>query len=116
MKKVFLAVLAAGLFFACGNDKTNDQANEEVEAPETEVTTETPAVEAETPAVEAETPVAETKAAVAENKSDNKGTTVKADKDGKVSVESDKANVEASKDGGLEIKVNTKGKNSKGNR
>lgn len=113
MKKVFLAVLAAGLFFACGNDKTNDQANEEVEAPETEVV-EAPV--AEEPVVEAEAPVVETKAAVAENKSDNKGTTVKADKDGKVSVESDKANVEASKDGGLEIKVNTKGKNSKGNR
>ncbi|MCQ2264214.1 MAG: hypothetical protein MJZ70_08000 [Bacteroidales bacterium] len=112
MKKVFLAVLAAGLFFACGNDKTNDQANEEVEAPETEV--EAPV--AEEPVVEAEAPVVETKAAVAENKSDNKGTTVKADKDGKVSVESDKANVEANKDGGLEIKINTKGKNSKGNR
>ncbi len=112
MKKVFLAVLAAGLFFACGNDKTNDQANEEVEAPETEVV-EAPV--AEEPVVEAEAPVVENKAAVAENKSD-KGTTVKVDKDGKATVGTENVNVEASKDGGLEIKVNTKGKNSKGNR
>ena len=52
MKKVFLAVLCAGLFFACGNKKQQE--------PETLV--DTPACQAmveETPAVEEQEPVAE---------------------------------------------------------
>ena len=54
MKKVFLAVLAAGLFFACGND-TKDQKKTDEETNKTEV--EAPAAE-ETEATEAETTTA----------------------------------------------------------
>ena len=61
MKKVFLAVLAAGLFFACSND-TKDKAVEEEVTTETETET---TVEEETTAPEAtatvETPAPEKK-------------------------------------------------------
>lgn len=110
MKKLFLVVLAAGLFMACGNnDKTNDQA-QEAEEPVAEVVEEP--VQDQEPVAEV-APVAEPKAAQKEEKS---GVSVKADKDGKASVESENVKVDASKDGNIELKINTKGKSSKGNR
>ena len=111
MKKLFLVVLAAGLFMACGNnDKTNDQA-QEAEEPVAEVVEEP--VQAQEPVAEV-APVAETKAEV--KKEDKAGVSVKADKDGKATVESENVKVEANKDGGVELKINTKGTKSKGNR
>ena len=105
MKKVFLAVLAAGLFFACSND-TKDKANEEqVPETETETTIDEPAPAPETTAT-VETPDPEKK----------DGVKVSANKDGEAKVESEGVSVEANKDGNVELKVNTKGKSSKGNR
>ena len=88
MKKVFLAVLAAGLFFACSND-TKDKAVEE------EVTTAT-----------VETPAPEKKEEVK----------VEGNKNGGVNVETENTKVEADKDGNVSLKINTKGNNTKGNR
>ena len=102
MKKVFLAVLAAGLFFACSND-TKDKAVEEPVAEETEVT-----VEETTPEV------VETTAPVTEEKKE--GVKVSGDKNEGVKVETENTNVTADKDGNVELKINTKGKNSKGSR
>lgn len=102
MKKVFLAVLAAGLFFACSND-TKDKAVEEEVTTETETT-----VEEETTAPEAtvETPAPEKKEEVK----------VEGNKNGGVNVETENTKVEADKDGNVSLKINTKGNNTKGNR
>ena len=106
MKKLFLVVLAAGLFFACNNDKTNDQA--EAETTDQEQVTEDQPAAAETAPVQEQAPVAE-------NTTPKAGTTVNADKDG-AKVESEGVSVEANKDGNVSLQINTKGKNSKGNR
>lgn len=103
MKKVFLAVLAAGLFFACSND-TKDKAVEEPVAEEVEATVDEPAQEA---TVETIAPVTEEK---------KEGVKVSGDKNEGVKVETENTNVTADKDGNVELKINTKGKNSKGNR
>ena len=105
MKKVFLAVLAAGLFFACSND-TKDKAVEEEVTTETETTIDetTPAPEATTTEV---TPAPEKK---------EEGVKVSGNQNEGVKVESENANVTADKDGNVELKINTKGKNSKGSR
>lgn len=107
MKKLFLVVLAAGLFFACNNDKTNDQAEAETTDQE-QVTEDQPAV-TETAPVQEQAPVAENTPAP------KAGTTVDADKDG-AKVETEGVSVEANKDGNVSLQINTKGKNSKGNR
>ena len=59
MKKVFLAVLAAGLFFACSND-TKDKAVEEEVTTETETTVEPETTAPETTVNVQETPKTET--------------------------------------------------------
>jgi uncharacterized protein YcfL len=104
MKKVFLAVLAAGLFFACSND-TKDKAVEEPVTEETEAV-----VEDEAPAQEVatttETPDPKKEEGVKVSGNQNEG----------VKVETENTNVTADKDGNVELKINTKGKNSKGNR
>jgi uncharacterized protein YcfL len=104
MKKVFLAVLAAGLFFACSND-TKDKAVEEPVTEETEAV-----VEDEAPAQEVatttETPDPKKEEGVKVSGNQNEG----------VKVETENTNVTADKDGNVELKINTKGKNSKGSR
>jgi hypothetical protein len=104
MKKVFLAVLAAGLFFACSND-TKDKAVEEPVAEEVEATVDEPAQEA-TVETTVETPAPKKE----------EGVKVEGNKNGGVNVETENTKVEADKDGNVSLKVNTKGTNSKGNR
>lgn len=104
MKKVFLAVLAAGLFFACSND-TKDKAIEE------EVTTETETTVEEEPTAPEATATVETPAP--EKKEEVK---VEGNKNGGVNVETENTKVEADKDGNVSLKINTKGNNTKGNR
>lgn len=104
MKKVFLAVLAAGLFFACSND-TKDKAVEEPVTDEVEATVEEPAQEA-TVETTVETPAPKKE----------EGVKVSGNKDEGVKVETENTNVTADKDGNVELKINTKGKNSKGSR
>lgn len=68
MKKVFLAVLAAGLFFACNNDTKDKAVNEEV-TNETETTVDEPTPAPEAPATEA-TPTENTTAQPTAKKED----------------------------------------------
>ena len=104
MKKVFLAVLAAGLFFACSND-TKDKAVEEPVTEEVEATIDESAQDA-TVETTVETPDPKKEEGVKVSGNQNEG----------VKVESENANVTADKDGNVELKINTKGKNSKGSR
>ena len=69
MKKVFLAVLAAGLFFACSND-TKDKAVEEEVTTETETTVEEETTAPETTVNVQETPKTETTTPKKEDKNE----------------------------------------------
>lgn len=82
MKKLFLVALAAGMFVACGNKTTEEEATDSV-AVEVEEVVETPA-----PVVEEEAPAAEEQ--VAENKAAVK---VEANEDGAKVKVGDKAEI-----------------------
>lgn len=71
MKKVFLAVLAAGLFFACSND-TKDKAVEEEVTTETETTVEKETTAPETTVNVQEAPKTETTTPKKEDKNEIK--------------------------------------------
>jgi ABC-type glycerol-3-phosphate transport system substrate-binding protein len=105
MKKVFLAVLAAGLFFACSND-TKDKAVEEPVTDEVEATVEEQPAQEATVETTVETPAPKKE----------EGVKVEGNKNGGVNVETENTKVEADKDGNVSLKINTKGTSSKGNR